>query len=144
MDLDSIGQVVGYAQHMLECVVGPSRSSVLAAVTDLRVIKWIRVSRTWLQATGEFTYRTSLDMEDVKESLHWLLCQSPEQLGMALPRFSLERAPGGGAVEELTVQGFLGSGATRKVYHALAADSEVRRLCPESQWLQWRCPWPCQ
>ncbi len=118
---DSTGQAVAYAQHMLRHAVGPSRTSVLVAVTDLRVIRWFRVSRN---SEGGFRYRVAPPMDDVKGTLTWLLHQTPEQLGAVVPRFYMGAQAG--SAQELTVKGFLGSGATSEVYQAVTPDEQVR------------------
>jgi hypothetical protein len=109
------------------------------AITDLRTIKWLRVTRVNEPPDHTFDYAVSPASEDVAGALTWLACQEPAQLGWDLLSFVVQ-APAAGqgsaagpnaapaAGQELQVTGFLGSGATSEVYSALTAEGQVRWL----------------
>jgi hypothetical protein len=133
----SLGQVALYAEHMLEHAVPPSRHSLLAAVTDLRTIKFVRVTRRDEASGRRYSYALSPASDDVVGALTWLACQEPAQLGVQIPSFVAQAGPAGlgvagpagpaapAAGQELQVTGFLGSGATSEVYSALTAEGQV-------------------
>jgi hypothetical protein len=117
---------------MLTHAVAPSRSTIWVATTDLCVIQWICVTRA--QGTGEFSYRISHVMAEVKETLSWLVSQTPDELGVALPEFFMKQptaAAGPSTAEELCVRGFLGSGAPI----TMRALQMGRCVCLASVWL---------
>uniref|UniRef100_A0A7S0RFM9 Protein kinase domain-containing protein n=1 Tax=Chlamydomonas leiostraca TaxID=1034604 RepID=A0A7S0RFM9_9CHLO len=108
-----IYQLACYGVKLLEQLPAVCRSHVLLAVTDLRRIRFLRVTR---KPGGDgYGYELSEEMEEVIPALCAVLLSEPSKYGAAYPP---ELTHDG---EQVQLESFLGAGATSSVYRCSAA-----------------------
>jgi hypothetical protein len=73
-------QLVSYGTKLLDQLPGNLRSRVLLAVTDLRRIRFLRMTRDPGPNFHDFKYELSEEMEEVIPALCAVLLMSPRQV----------------------------------------------------------------
>ncbi len=107
---ENVGEVIRNTRIVLEQLPITVRSRMLAAITDGKKIQWFQVNRA-LDESGKsvWTYRKSVESNEVRQTLLAVLCSSMDALGIKAPSIQVQ----GTTVEALEA---IGTGRTSHVF----------------------------
>ncbi len=107
---ENVGELIRNTRIVLEQLPITVRARMLAAITDRKKIQWFQVNRA-MDESGKsvWTYKKSVESNEVQLTLLAVLCSSMNTLGIKAPSIQVK----GSTVEALEV---IGTGQTSHVF----------------------------